>query len=43
MVMPATDAARELRDFQSPRKILLELEATGGETLVLPLFLIQES
>lgn len=40
MVLPATDADRELADFPSPRKALLELKAKSGERLVLPLFLL---
>jgi len=40
LVLPATDAQRELADFQSPRKRLLSLESPSGETLVFPIFVI---
>lgn len=39
MVLPATDAARELADFPSPRKAVLALEAKSGMRLVFPIFL----
>lgn len=42
LVLPATDADRELSAFTSPRKFVLTLEAPGGERLVLPLFLASE-
>jgi hypothetical protein len=42
-VLPATDADRELRAFDSPRKLLLVIEAPGGERLELPLFLTGDS
>lgn len=41
-VLPATDAARELAPFESPRNVLLVVEAPDGERLVLPLFLASE-
>jgi hypothetical protein len=42
LVLPATDAERELRDFQSPRKRVLELKSPQGDALLLPLFLFEE-
>jgi len=39
MLAPATDAERELAEFQSQRKALLELEAPGGTRLAIPIFL----
>jgi hypothetical protein len=42
MVLPATDADRELADFPSRRKVLLELQAKSGEEIVMPLFLFIE-
>jgi hypothetical protein len=42
LVLPATDADRELSAFKSPKKLVLSLEAPGGERLVLPLFLASE-
>jgi len=38
MVLPATDAARELSDFRSTRKALLELKDKKGLVLRLPIF-----
>jgi hypothetical protein len=38
-VAPATDADRELADFESPRKLILELESKAGLRLALPLAL----
>jgi hypothetical protein len=42
LVMPATDADLELAAFQSPRKLLLELQPKKGEKLTLPISLVQE-
>jgi hypothetical protein len=42
LVQPATDAERELRDFKSPRKLVLELESPKGDALKLPIFLFEE-
>jgi hypothetical protein len=42
MVLPATDADRELADFPSRRKALLELRSKSGEEIVMPLFLFIE-
>jgi len=36
---PASDSERALADFRSPRKLELELQTPGGETLRLPLFM----
>jgi hypothetical protein len=41
-VAPATDAARALAEFDSPRKALLEVESKSGERLSLALFLASE-
>lgn len=42
LVMPATDAARELGAFDSPSKLLLSVQSPDGEKLVLPLFLASD-
>lgn len=42
LILPATDAERELAGFQSPRKLLLELESKDGEALQLPLYLMTD-
>lgn len=42
LVLPATDADRELSAFNSPKKLILSLEAPGGERIELPLFLASE-
>jgi len=39
---PATDTARELADFESPRKAQLQIESKSGERLSLALFLASE-
>jgi hypothetical protein len=39
MLAPATDATRELAEFQSQRKALLELEAPEGTRVAIPIFL----
>lgn len=38
LVRPGTDGDKLLRDFRSPRKLRLELEAEDGTKLVFPLF-----
>ncbi len=39
VVFPATDAARELAEFRSPRKVLLELQAKDTTRLSFPIFI----
>ena len=41
VVGPGSDNARLLADFESPRKISLELHPSDGETISLPLFLTE--
>ncbi len=42
LVLPATDADRELSVFDSPRKLILSLESPGGERLEFPIFLASD-
>jgi hypothetical protein len=42
LVLPATDAARELAPFPSPRKLVLIVVSEGGPPLELPLFLASD-
>lgn len=42
LVLPATDAARELAPFPSPRKLVLIVESERGARLELPLFLASD-
>ena len=40
-IAPASDEARELAEFHSPRTVLLELRAHDGTTLRFPLFMLE--
>ncbi len=41
LVRPGSDNARLLADFDSPRKLSLELQSDEGQTIALPLFLTE--
>jgi hypothetical protein len=38
LALPATDAAREMAEFQSPRKLVLSLQPAAGAPIELPIF-----